>query len=368
MPYAFVCHASALEALRMLDTLEGIPTWPSTERLLPIHGECVRNQRMFRELDRAIGFSAHGMLERPVDLLVPHENMRSRGKSARFHVWKQCVPLHEMLRLQECLFVSKPAFVLVQMAGHHPKLDPILDDFTQHFKAEQSVMAELGIEGEPLYDPDPVGWELAVRLVELTKVACELLGTYRCGHGSLSTQYHRKPLMKREDVEGLLARLPGLYGAARVRRCLELAFDGSASPRETTLALMLTLPPEMGGFGLPRPELNVDFDANGMTVSGAQENVYPDLYWEDADLVLEYDSDEFHGKAGPKKWAEDAARANALTAAGYRVMRATGETVTSLVQLGLLARQLSVALGVELPEVDAVGQLRRSRLHAVLIR
>ena len=364
--YAFISHWSALEALRVLEGER--PTWPRKPRLLPVFGECVRNQRMFRETCPPSDLMAWGIRERPVDLLVPHENMRSRGKSARFHVWKWPIPRQAMLHLSDNVLVSKPSFVVMQMAGYHHKVMPLADEFGHQLRAERDVLDRAGINERPLFD-NPITWDLTVRLVELTKVICELLGTYRLGTGGASTQYGMQPLMDRSDVREMLDELPGLYGLNRVHQALGFAYDMSASPMETALALMLTLPPQVGGFGLPRPRLNVALGVKDPKVVHAGcDEVYPDLYWPSARLVLEYESFEFHVAMGGRKLPDDAARANALAAQQYVVLRATDETMRSLGELDLLARQIATVLEVELPEIDAVGRLRRERLHALLLR
>ena len=207
------------------------------------------------------------------------------------------------------------------------------------------------------------------RFIELVLCACEMMGTYRLGTGGKETQYEKRPLMRRADVEELFATMPSLYGRHRVLRALDISFASSASPRETALALMLTLPTEIGGFGLPRPELNVSIDVHGLEVTHSwQEEVVPDLLWREAGLVLEYDSDEFHGKAGGAKLASDAFRANVLVTQGYRVLRATTHTVDSLAELELLAHQVAATLGVPLYELSAEQRLRREQLHALLLR
>lgn len=368
MTYAFVSHRSAIEALRDRDDLSELRTWPSDVRLLPAFGACVRNQRMAREIDRTIGFATHGIRARPIDLLVPHESMRSRGKMARFHVWKGVLPLESMLRLKKNLLVSKPEFALVQLAGYHTKIAPVADAFGRQYRAEQEELQRLGIDAKPVVD-DPFAWDLTTRLMELTMIACELQGSYRVGRGGVPTRYQAPPLATKEQVETLLDSYPLLYGASRVRRALELGFANSASPRETALALMLSLPVEMGGYGLPRPQLNASLDVSGTDTTPAwRESAVPDLSWNKGQLVLEYESEEFHGAAGESRLTVDAARANVLSARGSIVLRATAEMMASVGALDLLARQIAALLGVELAEVDEVGRLRRRRIHALLLR
>ncbi len=150
----------------------------------------------------------------------------------------------------------------------------------------------------------------------------------------------------------------------RAQKVRELAFDGSASPMETSLALLLTLPLEFGGFGLPRPQLNVPID---VSISGGRMTVTPDFLWREQRVALEYDSDEFHVNKGREQAGRDALRANALLAVGYRVFRATTQMTRTLEGVAVLAGQLAAALGAGLAEPTEVEELRRRRLFAELM-
>lgn len=237
-------------------------------------------------------------------------------------------------------------------------------------EAELEVHKALGIEGEVVAD-DPLAWERIRRLVAATVIACEFAGTYRLGANGGEASYHMPRLMTLEGLRSMVGEAVFLWKTSADRRALhvaELAFENSASPMETAVVLMLTLPVEYGGFGLPRPELNKAIDVSDHRgVLAERSEVTPDLLWEDAKLALEYDSAEHHGQAGPSRLAEDATRSNILTALGYRVLRVTNRSIASLEGINLLARQTAHLLGVELEAPTDVQLLRRAKLFQELM-
>ena len=129
---------------------------------------------------------------------------------------------------------------------------------------------------------------------------------------------------------------------------------------ETSVALMLSMPVERGGYGLPKPQLNKTPERFGEHV------VEADLLWEDAKLVVEYDSKEFHAAKGADKIDADIMRANAMRAVGYTVLEVTPGIAMDPYRFDTLARQIAGLLSVELAPVDHTGVFLRSMLHAEL--
>ena len=120
-------------------------------------------------------------------------------------------------------------------------------------------------------------------------------------------------------------------------RAVRYAVDGSASPMETALALMLCLPKTAGGYGLPKPQMNrvLPLDAETGRVRVA------DLFWPEAKVAVEYDSDAFH--AEKEKLRRDALRRNQLESQSVTVLTATAEHLSSLAALDELAGQIARA-------------------------
>ena len=88
---------------------------------------------------------------------------------------------------------------------------------------------------------------------------------------------------------------------------MKWVLDTAASPMETALYLLLCLPVRMGGYGLPKPELNP-----GVTVMQASgsKTLFPDLYWSGPSIDVEYNSDTEH--SGPSANYRDSRRMVAI--------------------------------------------------------
>lgn len=336
--------------------------------MLPLGGRCVTTQRQFQELCRGIDLASYGITATPVDLLVPDGALRSRGKRAHFHVWSRPLPQRSMFRLEESLLVSSPELVVVQIVSSQAKLDSVLDGFARESRAQRDALARLGIDEKAVAER-PTGWEKDRRIILAARLTCEFAGSYRLPTGERKEVcYHAPALMSVADVHRMVREASAQFVAHSINVVADLAFDGSASPMETALALMLTMPVALGGFGLPKPRLNVRVDvANQVGALSDRDELTPDMLWERERVVLEYDSVAFHADAGAHRLAEDAVRSNILTAMGYRVLRVTPENVRSLVRLELLARQLACCLGVSLEEPSEVELHRRGKVFAELM-
>lgn len=367
--YAFISHESACEVLRVIgDTSEGLPRWPSEPRVLPRHRNTVTTQGMLRQFVSSTDLATYGLTQTPIHLLVPKAAERSRGKTARFHAWKGDVPARAMLRLSEELFVSTPEFALVQMAGWHTRIGPIADTFADELKTARETYSMAGIEEQPPHD-DPFLWNKAVQTLKLILVAMEFMGTYRLATPDGTTTYGRAPIVSASRIERFVDSMHRVYGRNRVEAVLSLAMPHSASPMETALALMLSLPTEYGGFGLPRPKLNrpIPVEHHEFLWTGGA-TIKPDILWPDARLVIEYDSDEWHGSVGAHKLARDATRSNVLSTLGYNVLHVTTRNIQRLTDVELLAHQVAVRLGDAPAAPDEILRIRRGRLHRLLLR
>ena len=365
---AFLSNLSACEVLRHLGGDAGAKRrWPQESCRLPRWGASVSTQGDFASFAAEHDLKGLGALTAPVHLLVPDANAYSRGKLARFHVWKKELPVNAFLQVQDSVFVSTPEFVLAQMGGCNFKAPQVLETFRPELRAIQEAQAIIDPTARAAYD-DPISWARKERVVRMACLASEFAGAYRLPVGDAATRFELPPLTSCMQIRQFVDGIDRLYGRNRVRLALDFAFDRSASPMETALALMLAFPVEYGGYGLARPELNKPLPCKKWArLWDGGDHITPDLLWEDAHLVLEYDSDEAHAGQGPRKVASDATRANVLTAMGYTVLRATTGNVTSLLGIDRAARQVAAQLGVTVAEADDITLIRRHKLHTLLM-
>lgn len=363
--FAFLSHTSACEALRMISDTKR--RWPNEPRPLPQHGDCLSTQRDFAKLTKSIDLDDLGIASRPVHFAVPSSNARSRGKRAKFHVWSRDVPANSFVWLRDNLLVSGPELTVIQLCGMHVKLEPLLDDFVASVKAEEEIIASVGLDDKPVMEL-PLYWARIRGLVNAAVIACEFAGHYRLPTGNVGTNYQAPALMTCASLKHMAQSIGSRSMEKRATDVAHIAFDNSKSPMETSLALMLTLPIEFGGFGLPRPELNKDIDVSGWRGILSDRNIIcADMWWEDFGVALEYDSFSFHGQQKEAHRTSDAIRSNILTSLGCRTFRATLGAIRALEGTALLARQIAKQLHVNPRQPTDVEIQRRTKLFRELM-
>ena len=181
---------------------------------------------------------------------------------------------------------------------------------------------------------------------ELVLLGYEITGSYRLDSNSEQGFFSAPPLVSHSALVSISSQ-GNLPGANRARNALRFVSPRSASPMETALAMLLSMPKAKGGYGLPLPQLNAAVEVpkgDWRVAYGRQFRC--DLLWPTASLCVEYDSDMFH--TGSQKIAHDARRRNALSSLGFTVITATKSQVTSLPGLDQLASQVARGIGVRL--------------------
>lgn len=171
---------------------------------------------------------------------------------------------------------------------------------------------------------------------ELVLLGLELCGTYVSEDGEFSRD---KPLASVCELREYVGCHDGARGARKAREALRFIADGSASPRESQLFVLLCLSQKWGGYGLPAPMLNarIDLTSQQRRVAG-RGHLRCDLFWSDAQLAVEYDSDAFH--TGSTKINGDSLRRNVLRSAGVSVIDVTNGQLKKAEALHEIALQV----------------------------
>lgn len=180
----------------------------------------------------------------------------------------------------------------------------------------------------------------------------ELCGTYaRANHVDTfqptydfqyanGARYRRTPLTTAQKIEAYLEKSKGADGIKAAKRACRYLLDGSASTRESVLATIMTIPPRLGGFGMPLPNLNFGIEVNLLSkiYAGRKITLHGDIVWRNAKLVVEYDGAQ-HGAAN--NHAADKQRDHLLLEAGFEVVRFTDKSIRSSLELERLARTIN---------------------------
>ena len=167
--------------------------------------------------------------------------------------------------------------------------------------------------------------------VSLLRLAQEFWGTYDTRPDLTAGIASRQgPLCTKRQLAAMADAVPERYpGKARVSWVLKNGLEGAASPPEGALAAFFSIERSAGGVGAGPVLLNepVELSAKGRRIVGT-DLLHPDIYFPEALMAIEYDSEAFHGTASAR--ARDNERKLALEASGITVF-SVGPSILSRV-------------------------------------
>ena len=240
----------------------------------------------------------------PIDLMVISTNAKWRSKVIRPHVYTGNVPEWGFISLGPGVYVSSPSFCFFQMAGELP-------------------------------------------LVKLIELGLELCGTYSLPVNNGETLYGHPRLTNVNSLKAFTIQMKGIKGQSKATRALRFIANGSASPMETKLFMLLTLKYVFGGYGLLAPKLNKRVDPRKAAKQMENKKYFVcDLFWPQANLAVEYDSDANH--TGSDRINDDSKKRTALESAGIKVITVTNEQIQNADELDIVAQEIAKRLGKQL--------------------
>ncbi len=183
---------------------------------------------------------------------------------------------------------------------------------------------------------------------QLVALGFELCGTYASDAYGDSTS-SVSPLSSAARLAAFVDRAPGFRHRPLALRAIPRIIDGSASPRETHLTMMLSLPYRHGGYGFPKPALNrtVRLPRSAHSTGGF---LVCDLYWPQWKLDVEYDSNEYH--ANEERIGKDAHRRARLESIGITSINVSNSQIKSGEKFNQLAHNLAKVTGKRLRYKD----------------
>lgn len=288
-------HDSALEYWRAAPTGLLAQARPSQVQGLP---DRLPGTSELADAMQGVGFNP----TLPVHVIVPSQSRRRSTQLLRCHSHGGPLPKGSLMRIDDRIGVVSPELCLLQMAS-------------------------------------------SLSLPQLIRTGCDLCGSY-ADVGEI--RYGCQPVTSPAKIEAFVQRAEGMHGIKPLRRALPHILADSASPMETALALLLSLPCSLGGYGLPKPQMNRRVDVGRRQKDLASQSFYRcDLYWKgagkDEGVAIEYDSEQFH--AGPDKEAHDAQRRNELSALKVKPLTVKAETVYDWHKLDTTAKDTAKLLG-----------------------
>lgn len=220
-----------------------------------------------------------------------------------------------------------------------------------HYLSVPDGLASLFLEVEPgvcLVSPELTFLMSAQDkdLVDLAMLGFELCGCYAMPSSVECGLTMRPPLTCVERIRDIAESMPRLKGVSAARKALQYVIDGSGSPQETALVLLLCLPNKYGGFGMPWPEMNLRMNLSPSAAAvWGRSNAF-DLVWREAKVVIEYDGREGHSSF--EQAERDSTRRNALVVDGFTVFTITASQLRNVEGLHSIARVVARQVGYRL--------------------
>lgn len=330
-----ISHESALELFerRRFERLgdERIPYLPSRGLGATEIQEALAGSRSPRSEEIARVLRLTG-LSLPLHVSVARAAERFTGRGITCHVWRAPVSEGALMRVAPGVLAFTPPWTLAQIAQ----------------------------------DAD---------VVTLALEACLVCGTFARRNardvrpdddGERSLLCNLPRVCRVEEIVELAERLMAarIRGGRRLAEAAACALDGSNSPAESRVAMLLSASRRRGGFGLRGLRLNepVELDETGASLLG-RRTMRPDILLPSGD-ACEFDSKTWHATEDAHE--RDALRREALSASGYVPHTITSGQVRDLRLLSALAAQLAKRQGMRCRPPSERMLEARAMLHRAL--
>lgn len=331
----------------------------------------------------------HNAMTRPLHLLVSSPSHRTRA--ARCHVCRRADLARSFFKLECGNFVASPELCFLQLAGSLDPVELALVGFelcgTYRIRTAShgsdahppqpaaALSASVEARSKPTRDAMRAGCatrrprlEEGPDAADMAPRASRPLGqaAYRAHPSDTEAVFGLPRLTGTKRLEAFLEKASGAYARQRALKALRLVEDGSASPMESILAILLCAPRMIGGYGIEKPLMNARIDIDGRFADPTDAlHLRCDFLWPRHDLCLEYDSDAFH--TGPERIAKDSARRNALAHLGLTVVTVTTRQIYRENEMDRIARTILHHVGSCLRQRTYNYQARKSRLRRMLL-
>jgi very-short-patch-repair endonuclease len=300
--------------------------WQDAEARRSLSSKKLRIKKPPTHLPETKGFleKVSSQFALPLHVLVGSSNARKATQALHCHIYSEASPEGSFIEIAEGVSVCSPELCFVQMANE--------------LSLEKTIM--LGFE---------------------------FCGSYRLGNREDESRGFRDdlPLTSVAKLKAYIEKVPSIKGKAQASRALQFVSDNSASPMETILTMLLTLPYRLGGYGFEMPILNHPIATVSFARNKAKKLYRCDLFWPKQRIALEYDSEAYH--ANQSQMIKDAIRRNSLTAAGITLITVTKKQVNEVEKLRELAGMLEKLLGRRLNCRNEDFPVHQARLRASIL-
>lgn len=275
-------------------------------------------------------------LGRPMEILVRYAGLRSRANDCHIRVWGRPLPNNSIYVLQGTnVAISAPWFCFLQMAARIP--------------LPQAVLLGMELCGD--YSTLPFSPSAAFTYAPTLQ---------ECKNGFV----YRSPLLTPQSLQGSLEAALMQASESKALTAAKLVAANSRSPAESRHYAQLFMPKRRGGYGLPRPLLNmpVPLSKDLMLLAGRSEYVCDFLYLRKR-LAIEYDGG-YHWNGEQR--LDDNLRELILDTLKIEVVRVDKHQLESSGAADVAARAIARRLGVRLRNPGKTSIARRWELQRQL--
>lgn len=165
----------------------------------------------------------------------------------------------------------------------------------------------------------------------------ELCGSFQSSRCGLPALYNIPSFVSTEELRAFAACNQSIHGSRKALQALAYVADGSASARESKLALVLGLPTSRGGGGLGIPCFNheVVSSPTAYAMTG-KHTLRCDLHYPGTMIDIEYQSKEFHDE--DEEHESDDRRVKGLMSMDYTVLGITMKELDSYLATDLFVQ------------------------------
>jgi hypothetical protein len=369
----YLYGASAQRAIRTARITREFALVPSDRRWVT---PCHPGQIPAATLKLLRGFADHDV----VHLRTPRRSRHRKYKDFQLHVTSEQLPAHSF-------------YELVPTGGQHGSLtaavnaNESLDERVRIFvDAPTLQVAWLSYQMQRLVLKGRVTENYA--LLRTVGYVMELCGCYALvpsGQGCERGSYRLSPLLGVADLSRLLNEARNLKGLKLARKAVALAGDNSASPMESLLFLLFSLPANRGGLGYSGVLINTPIDPKLLKeVGAAHDQLTPDLQMWELHVVFEFESRFAHdvywdapldslpdellmaedaamNQAARDQFREDRLRAQDYQALGLSMIPVTAEDLVNANMFAAFAKRVASAIDRWQAGAKRVTELDRVR-------
>ena len=213
--------------------------------------------------------------------------------------------------------------------------------------------------------PEFVFLQLAQSLsrVQLIAYGYELCGTFSFDASAERGFTNRKqPLVNIRQLTGFLQNAEGARGRKRALDAVAFISENAASPMEAACDMLLSLPYRLGGYGLPKLQLNY-----AVPIPPKLQTLFPHSYcvvdfcYPEKKFAIEYLGE--HDHSGRNSMRSDRGRTLALRELRFEVLEVSARQVLDLGSFEIIARRVAQVSGKRIRfdqfgETDARMNLR----------